>query len=344
MLNKKKINYKKNIFSYRTKLSKVVASINSLKIKLLFITKNNKLVGTLSDGDIRRFFLSNVSHDIRIENIMNRKPKFIFEKSNIEKFRFPDTVRFLPVLNKSKQIKGLLDLNNIKPIEYQNSVLIMAGGRGERLRPFTNKIPKPMLTIGKKPHLEELVNKIKESGFNDIIISLNYKSLIIKNHFKKKDYNLFFSTEKKRLGTAGPIQLASKNKKLNFPILVINSDLITNLNLSNLINYSEKIKYDLIMCVKENKTQLPFAIIDHKNDTVLKIQEKPEQKYYFSTGIYVLKKDMLNLIPKNKKFDMPDLIKKGLTKNKKIKSFFMYENWLDFGTKKNLITAKKNVS
>ena len=133
MLNKKKINYKKNIFSYTTKLSKVVASINFLKIKLLLITKNNKLVGTLSDGDIRRFFLSNVSHDIKIENIMNKKPKFIFENSNIQKFKFPNTVRFLPVLNKNKKIKGLLDLNNIKPVEYPNSVLIMAGGRGERL-------------------------------------------------------------------------------------------------------------------------------------------------------------------------------------------------------------------
>jgi len=342
MPNYTSVKFINNIFSYNKKLSEVFSCWNSLKIKLLLVTKKKRFIGTVTDGDIRRFFMGNVSQDTKIENIMNKKPKFIFEGSNISQIKLPDIIRYLPVLNKKREIKNLLDLNYIKGFKHPNSVLIIAGGKGERLKPLTNKIPKPMLKISKKPHLENLIDKIQQSGFDDIVLSVNYKSSYIKNYFQKK--KIFFSTERKRLGTAGPILLASNNKKLNFPILIINADLITDLDLSNLVNYSKKIKYDLIICIKENKIQLPFAIVNHKNDTVLKIQEKPEQKYYFNTGIYLLKKNTLKLIPKNKKFDMPDLINKAIKKKMKIKSFFMYENWLDFGTKKNFDIAKKNAS
>tara|TARA_A100001015_G_scaffold104618_1_gene116102 strand:- start:937 stop:1938 length:1002 start_codon:yes stop_codon:yes gene_type:complete len=325
--------YKKNFFSYNTRLSEVIKKINKLNHKLIFVLKNKKLVGTLSDGDIRRFFVKNTSHDICISSLMNKKPIFFYENQNYKLDKINNNIYLIPILNKKKEIIKILNLKNSNR-KYDNSVIIIAGGKGKRLRPITSKIPKPMIKINNEPHLYTLTKKIYKNGFSDIILSLNYKKNYIKNYFDKKKLPIKYCEEKKSLGTAGPIKLAFKKFNLKFPIIVINADLITDLEISNLLDFHSKHKSDLIVCIKEKKLNLPFAVINQKKNKIIAIEEKPTHKYFFNTGIYLLEKKIINLI--NEKMDMPNLIKKAIIKRKNVESFYLFENWIDFGSRSEL--------
>jgi len=339
------IKFQDNIFDHNKKLSDVLSKIGFLSHKIILITKNKKFIGLLTDGDIRRFFMRNTSKDIAIGKIMNNKSvKFSvnYKKEDFLKFQ-KSNIRYIPIVSKQNRILDLIDLSKLKKKIITNDVFIIAGGLGSRLYPLTKKTPKPMIKINKKPHLENLIEKLVNDGFVNITLCLNYKYKYIINYFNKKKIkeNISYCIEKKRLGTAGPIRFAVK-KSTNFPIIVLNADLITNLKLSSLFNYKKNLQNDLTVCVKEEKYKLPFAIVDNKKEKILSIKEKPENNFYFNTGIYMMNKNIVNLISKNKKYDMPDLIEKSIKNNKKVSAFYIYEKWYDFGTKEILKKIQKN--
>ncbi len=338
------ISFHKNVFEYNTKLSDVLKKINYLKHKIILVTQKNKFFGVLTDGDIRRFFMKNISKDILIGEIANKNPIKLgtnYDKKDLSK-SLSSQIRYIPVISKDKKISKLIDTHLLKKKKYKNHVFIIAGGLGSRLYPITKKIPKPMLMINKKPHLENVVDKLIEEGFQNITLCLNYKYENIISYFKKrkKKAEISYSIEKKRLGTAGPIRFGV-NEKTVFPMIVINADLITDLKFSNLLNFQNNNKNALTVGVKREKYKLPFATVDYKKEKILSITEKPEKFYYFNTGIYMMNKDIIKLIPKNKKFDMPDLISKTLSKKKIVTAFYIYENWYDFGTRENYNMLKK---
>ena len=216
----------------------------------------------------------------------------------------------------------------------------MAGGKGKRLMPVTKKIPKPLLKINKKPLIKNIIHYLNSFGFNNFKITLNHFSNKIIKEFEShnfKDSNIEFIKEKKPLGTVGALSLI---KNISKNIIIINSDLLTLANVDEMLSMHKKNNSDITIGCITNYQKIDFGVINFKNKTFDKIEEKPIKKYFYCAGIYIIKRNIKNLIPKNKKVDMPNFI--NSLKHKKINIFPIYEKWIDIGSLENLAEAKKN--
>ena len=207
----------------------------------------------------------------------------------------------------------------------------MAGGLGSRLESLTSDCPKPMLKVGGKPILETIIETFKEHGFYKFVLAVNYKSEIIKDYFKdgsSLDIQISYIDEKNRMGTAGALSLYHDN---SLPLIVMNGDLLTKINFSDLVNFHIKSKNAATMCLRQYEHQIPFGVVITEQDKVLRIEEKPICRYFVNGGIYVLNPDQLIHIPENMYYDMPTLFEKLIASNEKIGAYTFYEYWIDVG-------------
>ena len=210
----------------------------------------------------------------------------------------------------------------------------MAGGLGKRMRPLTNKKPKPMLKINGVPILEKIILNFRDHGFKNFIISTYYKSKIISDYFKKGQklqVNIDYINEKKPLGTAGSLSLLPK--KIIEPIIVANGDVLTKLNPSILLDYHQHNKFDFTVASINHTYQLPFGSIDIKNNKIFNLEEKPNTVYKINAGIYVISSKIFKKMKKNINISMTNLIKTLILKKKNVGAFPIYENWDDIGNK-----------
>ena len=335
-IEKKLSDYKENFMSGTATASNALANIKFLKKKIIFIVKNYKLKGTVTDGDLRKAYFLNTKK-VLLKDIMNKNPKVI--KNGVKNFNDQDVfkIKYIPILKKDNTVIDILNLSPNKKIQFENNVVIFAGGHGKRLLPFTKKIPKPMLKIKKKPNLETLIIKIGKSGFKKITLTLFYKNQYIKKKLNNEKIN--FYTEKKPLGTCGSLKKIKFTNKL--PIIAINSDLITDLDLKNLMFFHNSNKSDFTISLKDKSFQIPFASVTFKKNKIFNIEEKPKRNYFFNAGIYMLNQKVINLIKKDEKIDMPDLIKRALKRNYRVLPFYMFEKWLDYGTIEEYLKVRK---
>ncbi len=210
--------------------------------------------------------------------------------------------------------------------------VILAGGLGSRLKPFTEIIPKPLLPVGEKSVLEIQLNRLKKYGFDEIYFATNYKSEYIENFFgdgSRWGVRLHVSKEDKPLGTCGPLSLLKSN--LNEPFLVMNGDVLTTANLSKIYDYAINIDSIFVVVSKEIITPFEFGNIVSEGDYIVKVEEKPDLKTEIIAGIYILKPEVLELVPNNQYFGMDDLIKIMLKKQQPIAKYLINEYWLDIG-------------
>ena len=210
-------------------------------------------------------------------------------------------------------------------------VVIMAGGLGTRLRPLTFSIPKPLLPVGEKPILEIILSKLKQQGLTDIILSVGYKSELIKTYFQdgsKFGVKIDYFEEEKRLGTAGPLRLIRDKFQIKEPFIVMNGDIITKLNFKKMMKYHLDKKADLTVGIKNHKSKTPFGVISLDEDNIKEIKEKPVLTFNISAGIYIVNPELIDYISPNEFFDMPTLIKSGVENNKTIKGYDIKEYWL----------------
>lgn len=217
----------------------------------------------------------------------------------------------------------------------------MAGGKGLRLYPLTKFTPKPLLKIDNIPIIERIIENFKKQGFYNFKISINYLGSMIKNYLKKKknlNVKIKFISEKKFLGTAGSLSLINKNE-LKFPLILTNSDLISNINYKRLLDFHIKNKSDLTICVRNQIFEMPYGEIYLEGKKVLKIIEKPMSNSIINAGVYVLSKKILKFTETNKHLMMNELINISIKNNCKILSFPIYENWIDVGNKDQLLKA-----
>ena len=299
------------------------------------VDKKGKLIGTLTDGDIRSGFLNGLNLNSPVKSIIFKKPIIVkenFAKDKLMNLALSKKIYQIPVVDKNGKVQGIYVLDELINIKSKsNIVVIMAGGKGMRLRPLTNNIPKPMLKVGNKPILQILVEKFEHSGYKNFIICVNYKSKIIKDYFgdgKKFGVKIEYIHEKKRMGTVGAISLIKK--KLQEPFFVINGDLLTNLNFEKLFDFHIKHNSKATMCVKEYNIDSPYGEVTINDKNILSIEEKPRHKVFVNAGVYLLDPKCINLIPK-KFYDMNTLFKKIIFKKYKTLSFPLEEYWLDIG-------------
>ena len=299
------------------------------------VDKKDKLIGTLTDGDIRYGFLKGLNINSSIKSIIYKNPITANKndsKEKLLKIALAKKIFQIPVIDKNKKLIGIHILDQlIKFKNKSNKVVIMAGGKGLRLRPLTKNIPKPMLKVGNKPILQTIVEKFKESGYENFVICVNYKSKIIKDFFgdgKKFGVKINYIQEKIRMGTAGALSLF-KNKPKE-PFFVINGDLLTNLDFEKMLDYHNQHKAIATMCIREYNIDSPFGELKLDKEKITAIDEKPKHKFFVNAGVYVLDPKCITLIPK-RFYDMPSLFRKIIGKKYKTISFPLGEYWLDVG-------------
>ena len=321
-----------------TKLKKILIILNTYDERIaLVVNKKGQLIGTITDGDIRRAFLNNADMNEIASNIMNSKPVFFGEKvskNEIYKFMIKSAITQIPILDKEKKIINLEIFKDIKKTNsIENSVVLMAGGYGKRLRPLTNNTPKVLLKLGNKPILEHLIDKFKKFGFKNFYISTYFKKNTLKKYFgngNKFNVNITYLKEKKPLGTAGSLSLLPI-KKISKELIIINGDVLSDINFLNLIEFHKKNKADVTVCGSQQKISLPYGILELNNLNIKKIEEKPNIVQYVNAGIYVFKAKILKKITNNNFLDMPDFINKLIEKKYKIKIYPIHEYWADIG-------------
>lgn len=317
---------------------------------LFVVDNNNKLLGTITDGDIRRAILSECKLNMSIENIYNKNciySKVDIDLYQIKKHFIEKKIKLLPIVDDNKTIINYFEIDDLidyNKLEKENPVLIMAGGLGTRLRPFTNNIPKPMLKVGNKPILQTIIEQFRDYGFKNILISVNYKADVIENYFRDgKDFgvSIKYIKETKRLGTAGAIKLAEKY--LNKPFFVINGDILTNVNFCDLLQYHTENNYKMTIGSRVYETQIPYGVLNIDQACVTALEEKPIVNYIVSGGVYILNYEVINNIPEDKYFDITQLIQILINKRARVGSFSITDYWMDIGRMEDYYRANKDI-
>ena len=323
---------------------------NSLKkidesgIGNLFVCdENGSLVGSLTDGDIRRRILQTGNLQEEIVHCFNRKPVYVVEanytQEEVKELMLKRTIEAIPVINNDGKIVDILFWKDIFQGEtflfekIEIPVVIMAGGKGERLDPFTKILPKPLIPVGEKPIIEVIIDNFVKCGVNQFYVTLNYKGEMVKIYFDsiEKDYNLEYVYEKNSLGTAGSLKLLTHSIEETF--IVSNCDIVVEANYAELLAFHSKSRNLLTVVGSIKHHKVPYGVINfEKEGKVSNIQEKPEFDFTVNTGVYVLSKEVIDFIPEEKHLDMTDLINNLLKSGKNVGVYPVSEkSYMDIG-------------
>lgn len=315
--------------------------------KVLFITDEDQILyGSLSDGDIRRGLLKGFSISENVMKFAERKTEILhFKKHTIDEMLElkQKGIRLIPIVDQSKKIHDIVDLFLTKanlPID----AVIMAGGRGKRLMPLTEDIPKPLLKVGDKAIIDYNIDHLRNYGVKEYWISLRYLGKKIEKHIESnynEDVNIKLLWEDKPLGTIGAISLISNFSHDN--VLVMNSDLLTNLNYEDFFINHINTNADMSVATVPYNVNIPYAVLETSGNRVISFKEKPKYSYYSNGGIYLIKKKVLKNIPKNKFFDATDLMQNLIENKGHLISYPIRQYWLDIGRHLDLEKAQEDV-
>jgi dTDP-glucose pyrophosphorylase len=310
----------------------------------LVVDEDEILLGTLTDGDIRRGLIKGYDLQSPVGKLMNREfcslSEDVTENRAVQLMNEKD-LHHIPVISSQGQvIKIYLMKELLKQDKFPNSVVIMAGGEGNRLRPLTEDCPKPMLNIGNKPMLEIILEQFIKAGFKKYYISVNYLKEKIINHFddgSKWGVEIQYLEEKKPLGTAGGLRLIPEEP--TNPLLIINGDVLTRTNFKKMLLHHEQQQAKATVCVRSHETEIPYGVISTEGLKVIQFEEKPVLRHHINAGLYVIEPSLIKLLSKDQHCHMPELLTKVLTNNEKVVVFPVHEYWLDVGHPETLAKA-----
>ena len=330
-------NYKNILLKPISTIKEALHIINNGAMQIaLVVDENEKLLGTLTDGDIRRGLLDNLSLEDSIESIIFTTPTVCHiedSKEKILEIAVAKKIYQIPIIDNDGKIVGIEEVDELlKQQTKTNKVVLMVGGLGTRLRPLTEHTPKPMLKVGSKPILETIILNFKRYGFINIVLCVSYKSEIIEEYFKDGEefgVNIEYIHEDKRMGTAGALSLIRDSLTESF--FVMNGDLLTNINFEHMMEYHLSNNSIATMGVREYDFQVPYGVVNVDGENILSIEEKPVHKFFVSGGVYTLDNKVLDFIPDNEFYDMPTLFEKVIEEKLKSISFPIHEYWLDIG-------------
>ena len=307
------------------------------------------LLGTVTDGDIRRGLLAACDMFDSVTKVMNKNP--IVLKSTDTRQQCIDIMDkhdllSLPVVDDNHCLIGLETLHQVlQPKKQDNPVFIMAGGFGTRLRPLTDHCPKPMLRVGDKPMLEHLINQFISLGFHDFYISTHYMPEQISSHFgdgSEWDVTITYVHEDSPLGTGGALGLLPKSLP-RLPLIMMNGDVLTKVDFKRLLDHHQNNDFDATMCVREVEHQISFGVVESQDNLITAMVEKPTYRYRINTGIYVLSPECVASVKPNTKIDLPTLLAQRMEQENKVGIYTSYDYWLDIGQMADYQKAQQDI-
>jgi dTDP-glucose pyrophosphorylase/CBS domain-containing protein len=321
---------------------------------VLVVDEERHLLGTVTDGDVRRAILSSTDLDTPVSILLERKKTGQYPKPVtaikgtsrdellllMQKF----ALREIPLLDDDERVVDLIGMDDLVPVELLSlQAVIMAGGFGSRLRPLTEDMPKPMLPVGGRPLMEVLLEQLRDSGIRNVSVTTHFKPEKISDYFgdgKKFGVNLNYINEEHPLGTGGALGLLQRPSE---PLLVINGDVLTQVDFRAMYAFHQEYKADLTLAVRQYDFEVPYGVIESNGVFVKGIQEKPRFNFFVNAGIYLLQPDVYEYIPAGKRFNMTDLIQWLMDAGHVVVNFPVREYWLDIGQHADYAKAQKDV-
>lgn len=315
-------------------------------IRVALVTDaDDRLRGLVTDGDIRRALLRQLPLSTPVAGVMTREPVVACagDSRAVRRRRMDERgLDHLPVIDADGRLIGIDTLRSVlEPARIDNPVVLMAGGLGQRLGPLTEKRPKPLLNVGARPILETILRSIVAAGFHRFYISVNYRAEMIMRHFgdgSRFGVEIRYLREDKRLGTAGPLSLLPERPEL--PLLVMNGDILTRVDFESLLAFHRERGGDATMCVREYGYEVPFGTVNVVDGYAVHLAEKPVQRFFINAGIYMLEPQMLDRVPRDRYFDMPELLQALIDDGGRLSVFPIHEYWQDIGRPEDFEQAR----
>ncbi len=304
------------------------------------------LLGLVTDGDIRRALIAGKKIDSPIKEVMNTSPKVMqsnYDHSELLKYLKANRLIHMPIVENGKLVELVTLEELLVPKIKDNPVFIMAGGFGTRLRPLTDNCPKPLLKVGDKPILETIIDSFIANGFHNFYISTHYLPEMIRDYFgdgSRKNISITYVHEESPLGTGGALGLLPK-EEINLPLIMINGDILTNVNFSDLLDFHVTTKACATMAVREYDIKVPYGVVQVDNNQMTSIVEKPTHTFFVNAGIYIIDPKIVHETKVGVKIDMPSLLESECNKENKVSVFPIHEYWLDIGQLHDYEKAQK---
>ncbi len=342
IVEKHTINYGLSVRDALIKLDEIAPS------SILFVVdEERKLLGSLTDGDLRRGFIKGLGFDNKLLDFVQSSPISIkqneYDLNQLERFR-KDLLKIIPIINNDNVIVDVLDFSLRKTLIPADAVL-MAGGEGKRLRPLTENTPKPLLKVGDKPIIEYNIDRLINFGIKTINLSINYLGEQLVDYFgtgESKGIDIKYVTEERPLGTIGSILLVENF--YNDDIIVMNSDLLTNIDFADFFKTYKESGADMAVAATSYHVDVPYAVLEVADGVEVKsLKEKPRYTYYSNAGIYIIKKEILKMIPENQFYDITDLMERVLEMNLKLVTYPINGYWLDVGKHEDFKKAQEDI-
>lgn len=318
---------------------------------VLIVDEESRLLGTLTDGDVRRALIQGIPMIDHVDSIMNHHPVTATigtPRMKLLGLMHTRRKRQIPLVDDDHRVVDIAWQNQLMELDMSThpfaSVVILCGGLGTRLRPLTNEKPKPLLPVGGKPVLEHIIKALAESGFRQIYLAVNYMADQIQEYFSdghQWGVQIEYALEKKSLGTAGALSLLQD--RLNEPTIILNGDLLTGVDYGKIYNFHIDRKFDLTIGVKPYQIQVPYGVVNLNGDYVQQLSEKPVYSFFTNAGIYILNPEVISLIPYDEYHDMTDLISLVLAQHGRVGAFPFHEYWLDVGRHDDYVQAQEDI-
>lgn len=339
------------LVSPETSLEDAVATLDRVALRIVLIVDGERrLLGTLTDGDVRRSLLKHLPLNIKVSEVMCASPQTVergWSKERILAIMERYQLLQLPIVDAQRRVVGLETLHGLlHKKQYDNPVFLMAGGFGSRLRPLTQHCPKPLLKVGDKPILELILESFINAGFHRFFVSTHYMPEMIREYFgdgSRWGVNIRYVHEEQPLGTGGALGLLPHDE-IDLPIFMMNGDLLTTLNFQNLLEFHLERPGVATMCVREYEQCIPYGVIQSEGHRVLSMVEKPVHRFFINAGIYLLSPELVKSVKPGTHIDMPTLLGQQIADGKDVNMFPVHEYWLDIGRMEDFQRAQSDIS
>jgi dTDP-glucose pyrophosphorylase len=328
--------------------------INKNASLALVVDAKRHLIGTITDGDVRRAILAGISIEAPVQKLLDQRDKTLYPKPiTAARGTAPDEllrimnergIRQIPLLDENDQVVDVALMQDlVKGCELPLKAVVMAGGFGKRLMPLTEEVPKPMLPVGDRPILEHIINQLQNSGIRKVQMTTHYKPEIIKQHFgtgEKFGLDIQYVNEDQPLGTAGALGNIEESDE---PMLVLNGDILTRVDFRAMLAFHRENKAELTVAVRKYDLQVPYGVIQCDGAQVKSVDEKPTYNFFVNAGIYLLEPSAHRSIPSAQRFDMTDLIEKLTAGGRRVVAFPVVEYWMDIGQQNDYAQAQEDI-